>query len=997
MILQPLRLALLARALLAVLITFAAGETSAANWIERWPWASIELGAQTWRAVPEREIDALGESLVAAQGELAGKLRRGLATPAGRLELDARLAIATRDARYQGAVSAMSAYLKATLPVVPPHGGDGTIAAYRLLAEHPEYVMAPLQVLSSLLDRIRAGLPADRPLAARLTRLLARPQAAAAVLVAYMFPAAYPNPLYSKTGGWFRRRTDASLVLLASRRTAVAGYGASLQPLRAAVDRVTVEFGQIGARLAGTDALSRRLASLLRDPIYAAVNLLLAASRAPKTPADRLAEQLIEQANTYLEGTGGRLRLKDGVDRKRLDTVTQTLERLVFAARISRARLTPFIQAIDDSGAPEQRMKELLSSNLAAVSFAFEAARTKTEDRFLRHTVLGSALLAKGKTGWRVNPKRTTQLRLQLEFLESLLDNYRLILDRVRGPEAATPAYVHVGRLAVLAAEAARARTVRAANWQRWLESRFRSSGRLWEPRREAEPELRTLAGAMEATAADVDAHEPAIGVNFSAAAFDKSRLRLLRSSAFFNPRTPFGQQAYLSGFKDHYAARFFGVFDFPAGNARDRADFTRLLNRHSRWILGAGPFHDRIMVYISAMPRWLSMQRDERKRHDVPAYTLYSTKDWNGWADVVRETVRLVRQIRGPQRYYEVWNEPESYWAAGTDAYLKLYEETARIIRAEDPEAKIGGAAVNAWKGRAGGSRGGDALNLELIRYAKRNGVPLDFVSWHHFSAPLKDLQKAKSVYLAEVDRLRLSPVPEMIVSEWNPPGENTGFEAVSFAETMRALYRSDVAFHTVAAWEEFGAIPNPKAFGPWGMITQQHFVKPMAHVHALFDRIARDSLGVAELTPPESTTRVIASRKPGGVYELLIWEVGYEPALEAALKALGKSGLGRKEAAAYGSLTDLEDAIRTGVPRNAAHRKAFEQARRAYDEHRQQRNFVHLKVAGVNHMEVLASSAVASIPVARPVRTVGAQLLADVRRNEVLWLRLRVGGGGG
>lgn len=77
-------------------------------------------------------------------------------------------------------------------------------------------------------------------------------------------------------------------------------------------------------------------------------------------------------------------------------------------------------------------------------------------------------------------------------------------------------------------------------------------------------------------------------------------------------------------------------------------------------------------------------------------------------------------------QWYFEVWNEPNIDFLAGTanekwERYLLIYELAARAVKDVSPSLLIGGpsTAAGAWI-------------PEFIRYCVDNNVPLDFVSTH-------------------------------------------------------------------------------------------------------------------------------------------------------------------------------------------------------------------------------------------------------------------------
>lgn len=82
-------------------------------------------------------------------------------------------------------------------------------------------------------------------------------------------------------------------------------------------------------------------------------------------------------------------------------------------------------------------------------------------------------------------------------------------------------------------------------------------------------------------------------------------------------------------------------------------------------------------------------------------------------------------------QWFFEVWNEPNlggpdspfGFWSDTMEEYFKLYEHTARTLKAVDKHLKVGGPATsnNAWI-------------PEFTGFCRDHRVPVDFVSTHHY-----------------------------------------------------------------------------------------------------------------------------------------------------------------------------------------------------------------------------------------------------------------------
>ena len=121
---------------------------------------------------------------------------------------------------------------------------------------------------------------------------------------------------------------------------------------------------------------------------------------------------------------------------------------------------------------------------------------------------------------------------------------------------------------------------------------------------------------------------------------------------------------------------------------------------------------------------------------------------------------------------YFEVWNEPnlkDFFWAGTMEDYFELYKHAAFAIKRVDSELKVGGpaTAVDAWI-------------VELKEFCQKNGVPLDFISTHHYptdlafseSSDMEDaMAKAERGNLAKRARKAYEEaLPyELYYTEWN------------------------------------------------------------------------------------------------------------------------------------------------------------------------------------------------------------------------------------
>jgi hypothetical protein len=89
-----------------------------------------------------------------------------------------------------------------------------------------------------------------------------------------------------------------------------------------------------------------------------------------------------------------------------------------------------------------------------------------------------------------------------------------------------------------------------------------------------------------------------------------------------------------------------------------------------------------------------------------------------DGWADGFHLGIREV----------EIWNEPDIslFWRGTPRQYFAMYERAARAIKSYDPAIRVGGPGLCCDLG----------FLREFLETCRKESIPLDFVSWHHYSS---------------------------------------------------------------------------------------------------------------------------------------------------------------------------------------------------------------------------------------------------------------------
>lgn len=204
-----------------------------------------------------------------------------------------------------------------------------------------------------------------------------------------------------------------------------------------------------------------------------------------------------------------------------------------------------------------------------------------------------------------------------------------------------------------------------------------------------------------------------------------------------------------------------------------------------------------------------------------------------------VRHAIARFGTIEVRSWYFEVWNEPNlaGFWeGADQAAYFELYARTARTIKAIDPALRVGGP-----------STAGAAWVPELLAFAAKQNVPVDFVSTHTYGVEGgfldekgegdNKLSRDPDAVVADVRRVRAQidaagrPGLPLFFTEWSTsynPRDPIHDDYLSAAYILAKLRRSEGLAQGMSYWtysdlfEEPG--PQTKPFeGGFGLMSPQ------------------------------------------------------------------------------------------------------------------------------------------------------------------------------
>ena len=329
---------------------------------------------------------------------------------------------------------------------------------------------------------------------------------------------------------------------------------------------------------------------------------------------------------------------------------------------------------------------------------------------------------------------------------------------------------------------------------------------------------------------------------------------------------------------------RFHGIFDRGVGivhlDARGRPvyNFTNVDAIYDGLLKnGVRPY-----VELSFMPPALAAHQVSNGFWYHPIVS--PPKSWALWRQLIQHFARHLIHRYGIQQvshwYFEVWNEPNlSFWA-GTPkqaTYFHLYDVTARALKSVSPRLRVGGPATaqTAWIGT-------------FIRHCVRRHVPVDFVSTHvygddtaenvfgrheHISRRDMVIRAVKKVHRQVAD----SPLPHLpiIFSEFNATYTGDEIDVTDspyigpwLANTIRATAG---LVHLMSYWtfsdvfEEQGVVSTP-FHGGFGLIAVGDIPKASFNDFKLLHW-----LGDVRLA--NRSHSAIVTRRPDGMLSIALW----------------------------------------------------------------------------------------------------------------------------
>ncbi len=277
-----------------------------------------------------------------------------------------------------------------------------------------------------------------------------------------------------------------------------------------------------------------------------------------------------------------------------------------------------------------------------------------------------------------------------------------------------------------------------------------------------------------------------------------------------------------------------------------------------------------RPVVELSFMPRDLASD---------PGKTVFSygaivspPKDWDRWANLVRDLASHLMQRYGREEVvsrwaFEVWNEPnlEVFWSGTPEEYFRLYDVSARAIKSVHPDLRVGGpsSAAAGWIG-------------ELLGHLEGSDVPLDFLSTHVYGNVPLDLRPVLASYGragAPIWWTEWGTTP----THFHQVGDTVFAAAFLLRGMASALGRIEALSHWVASdhFEELGRPPE-LFHGGFGLLSVGNLRKPRYWAMALLGGLGRSRLPVSVRGDGAGgLVEALAARHDDGRIGILAWNV--------------------------------------------------------------------------------------------------------------------------
>lgn len=268
----------------------------------------------------------------------------------------------------------------------------------------------------------------------------------------------------------------------------------------------------------------------------------------------------------------------------------------------------------------------------------------------------------------------------------------------------------------------------------------------------------------------------------------------------------------------------------------------------------------------------------EHRKNKDY----IHPPKDYDKWAEVCCAIIRHFTKGWANGYHYdvpfwEIWNEPDNnpatpgMWTGTPEQYYRLYVTATKRIKAEFPEAKVGGFASCFVENKD--------FREGFFQYITKEKAPLDFYSWHGYASKVTTLADSSAIVQECLDRYGFGDVKQYC-NEWNFILDDPDFWPKYNDAVKPGSEKDRRAFHELQA-SSFGAsfvestficMQNTKIAGSnyyaapptsgWsGMFDRYGIVTPVFYAFKAYNALYRLSGGQVEVKSDKDNIQILAA----------------------------------------------------------------------------------------------------------------------------------------
>ena len=162
---------------------------------------------------------------------------------------------------------------------------------------------------------------------------------------------------------------------------------------------------------------------------------------------------------------------------------------------------------------------------------------------------------------------------------------------------------------------------------------------------------------------------------------------------------------------------------------------------------------------------------------HGIKKYNIFPPKDFQKWAEICEHIIAHYTEgwadgFHWDIVYWEIWNEPDldtdeiplekrRCWGGTAKQFYEFYRTAALHLKKRFPHLKIGGPAMAKMQN-------GEWFENFVASMAKGERVPMDFFSWHIYSASVEKIEARAKIIRETLDRYGYTET-ESILNEWN------------------------------------------------------------------------------------------------------------------------------------------------------------------------------------------------------------------------------------